>query len=376
MRVNGCISRREFLHQTTAGIAVCASAPLLSNQGAAAPAFPEPAVRARYWEPLGNNLVRCKLEPRQCEIGDGERGVCGVRENRGGVYYSVVHSLPSAVNVAPVEETFLHALPGSKTLQIGTAGCNLQCKFCNTWQMSQTRPEEAPFQRLSPQQAIDMAKNQGCKSVCFTYNDPVVCFEYMCDTAALARKNGIKALCHTAGIIHDEPLSDLTKVMDSIVVDLKGTTKAFYKELCGVDADRVYNTAYRVARSNCCLEIASPIITGLNDNKGFVTVMSRWMLQNVGAGVPWQLRRFYPAYQMMDLATTSLITMKEMQEMARSAGLHHVYLCNLARPGDNSILCSKCKEKVVQRIAEGCEILGLKEGKCSQCGQAIKGVWQ
>lgn len=354
----------------------------MSHAASTVPAtpLPDPTVRARHWQAMANGIVRCKMEPRQCEVGEGERGVCGVRENRGGVYYSRVYGLPSAVQVAPVEENFVHALPGSKVLQIGTAGCNLQCKFCNTWQISQTRPEETAWQRVSPQQAVEMALKQGCKSVCFTYNDPVVCLEYVVDTAVEARKNGLKALCHTAGLIHDEPLIELCNNMDSIVVDLKGTTKQLYRQVCGLEmeeaVDRVYATAWRIFKSKAALEIATPVIPGLTDTKVFGTAVAKWIGQNLSPDVPWQLYRFFPAYQMQDVPATGMTVLRGIQDAAVAAGLHHVYLCNLARTGDSSVVCPKCKKKLIDRNADQCANQGLESGKCNQCGQAIYGVWQ
>jgi len=361
---------------TSAGIALCAASPLLAEIAGAPPKFPEPTHKALHWERLGNNIVRCKLEPRACEIGEGERGACGVRENRGGVYYSTVYGLPCAVHVAPVEENFLHVLPGTKALQVGTAGCNLHCKFCNTWQISQSRPEQTPFEPLSPEELVERAVKEGCRSICFTYNDPVVCFEYVVDTARAARQRGLKALCHTAGYINDEPLKELCSVMDSIAVDLKSVSREVYAQLCGVNADRVFATAYLVRRSSAALEVVSPMLPGYNDTVQFGRVMGGWIAKNLGTDVPWQLYRFYPAYQMENVPVTSLSAMEEVRNAALEVGLKHVYLCNLARPGDTSVVCGKCGTKVVDRQGERCSIVGLENGKCARCGYQFTGVWQ
>ncbi|PIU63960.1 MAG: AmmeMemoRadiSam system radical SAM enzyme [Armatimonadetes bacterium CG07_land_8_20_14_0_80_59_28] len=370
------ISRREFLCKTSAGIAVCAVSPFLPELAHAQPAFPEPTHKARYWEPLGNNIVRCKLEPRACEIGEGERGACGVRENVGGVYYSTVYALPCSVYVGAIEENFLHVLPGTKALQVGTAGCNLHCKFCNTWQISQTRPEQAPFESLSPEQLVERAIKEGCKSICFTYNDPVVCFEYVVDTARVAHTRGIKAICHTAGYINDEPLKELCSVMDSIAVDLKSVSREVYTQLCGVNADRVFAAAYLVKKSPAALEIVSPMLPGYNDSVQFGRVMGGWIAKNLGVDVPWQLYRFYPAYQMEQVPVTNITAMQEVCKAAQDIGLQHVYLCNLARPGDTSVHCGKCNAKVVDRQGDRCSIVGLTNGKCGKCGYEFTGVWE
>lgn len=378
-------TRRKFLqHSLAAGAGVCAAARLGEVFGAEGPAQPAPTsvpgsltpLPARHWERLPRAAVRCTLEVRRCEVGDGERGFCGARENRGGKYFSLVYGHPCAVHVVPIEESFMHVLPGTKALQIGAAGCNLQCKFCNTWRISQSRPEDTPNQKLGPQEAVDLAVKEGCRSLCFTYNEPVVCFEYVVDTAKAARARGLKALCHTAGVIEELPLAEMIQVMDAVTLDLKALTESSYQQLTGVKLSPVLATLERLVRLGTFFEVATPIVTGHNDTDAFAEAAPKLLFSKAGAEVPWQLLRFIPAYQMDKEIATSPTSMRRLREMAERAGLRHVYLRGLADPRGTTVRCVKCRSALVSRDDSGaCDTTGLSAGKCRRCGETVRGIW-
>lgn len=339
------------------------------------PKAPLAAVEAGYYEKLKTGAVRCRLEPRECHIEDGERGFCGVRENRKGTYYSLTYGRPCVVRVAPIEENFMHVLPGATALNVGTAGCNLQCQFCNTYQISQARPEDTPNQSLTPAQLVERASAEGCSVICFTDNEPVVCFEYLVDTAKAARKAGLKTVCHTAGQIFPEPAKELAQVLDAVTVDLKAVTNEVYKKLTMVPLDAIIEAIKTFAAAGLFVEVASPLITKFNDPPDFATAAAQYILSAAGPQTPWQLLRYFPSYNMLSGIATPLRAMHETRKIARAAGLKYVYLCNVFTEEGQDVKCEKCGRTVVKREDDEVHCRWKTPGVCPKCGMKIPGVW-
>lgn len=332
---------------------------------------------AMFYKQLDGVMIQCMLEPRQCIVNNWERGYCGAKENRDGKYYTLVYSRPCAVYVEPIErEHFYHVHPGSQFLGIGTAGCNLECKFCETWHISQVRPEETEVQNLSPEDAVRLAVSEGCSIVVFTYNEPAVCYEYMLETVRVAKQSGLTTLCHTAGYVYTEPLKTLLAYVDAVNVDLKGFTNRYYLELCGIELEQVLDTLRTIKQQNVMLEITNLIVPGRNDARQDIANMTVWIKENLGADVPLHFSRFFPNYQLTDLSATPLETLDMAYDLARSNGLEFVYIGNVPGHEYESTYCPECETKLIHRSGSEVAILGFDEtGNCRRCRQTIPGIW-
>jgi len=332
---------------------------------------------AMFYDQLDSVMIHCKLEPRECIVNNWERGYCGAKENRDGKYYSMVYSQPCVVYEQPVEsEHFCHVHPGKQFLGIGTAGCNLECKFCETWHMSQVRPEETKTQNLSPENAVDLAVSKGCQMIAFTYNEPVVCYEYTLETTKAAKQAGLTTLCHTAGYIYTEPLKVLLKNMDAVNVDLKGFTDEYYIDVCGIEMKQVLSTLETVVKEDVMLEITNLIVPGHNDAPQDISNMTKWIKENLGSDVPLHFIRFFPNYQLTELPATPIETLETAYDIARSNGLEYVYIGNIPGHKRESTCCPNCGAELVHRNGEEVSILELDAaGKCGRCGRTIPGIW-
>ena len=333
---------------------------------------------AMFYKQLDDGvMIECMLEPRQCIVNNWERGYCGAKENRDGKYYSMVDSRPCTVYVEPIErEHFYHVHPGAQFLGIGTAGCNLECKFCETWHISQVRPEETDVQNLSPENAVRLAADKGCRVLAFTYNEPVVCYEYTLETAKAAKEAGLTTLCHTAGYIYTEPLKALLTHVDAINVDLKGFTDKYYLDMCGADLEQVLTALKTIKQEKVMLEITNLIVPGHNDSGGDIANMTAWIKENLGSDVPLHFSRFFPNYQLTDVPATPVETLDMAYDIARSSGLEFIYIGNIPGHQRESTYCPKCEIRLIHRNGPEVNILELDEtGHCKKCGQSIPGIW-
>jgi pyruvate formate lyase activating enzyme len=334
---------------------------------------------ASYYEKLENLEIRCNLEPRQCVINEGERGYCGARENRGGIYYTLVYERPCAAYPEPIERHhFYHLLPGQKALAIGTAGCNLRCRFCESWPISQSRPEDTPFEKLSAEGVVERAIAENCHAIIFAYNEPTIYFEYMLDIAKVARKSGLITAAQTAGHIYSEPLKEVCEYLDAINVDLKGFTQEYYQKNCGggkIELEYVLNSIKIINQTRSMLEITNLIVPELNDTPQLISDMSIWIRENVSSDVPLHFARFFPNYQLAKHYATPLETLEAAYDIARSAGLQYVYLDNVGSHKATSTYCPKCGEMLIRRSESKVDIVGIKNGQCMKCEHKIQGIW-
>ena len=254
---------------------------------------------AMWQEKVFDGAVRCNLCPYRCILREGQVGQCGVRKNIGGKLYSLNYGKIVAFNIDPVEKKpVFHFLPGSFALSLATAGCNLHCKFCQNWEISQRTAQEVPFRKLTPEQIVDFAKKNGCDSIAYTYSEPVVFYELMYNTAKLAHKKGLRNIMVTAGFINPQPLKELLKYMDAVKVDLKGFSKDFYKNVVFGDRDVILNNLKIIKQSGVWLEIVNLVIPTLNDNLDEIKKMCEWIRDNLGEDVPLHFSRFYPMYKL------------------------------------------------------------------------------
>lgn len=328
-----------------------------------------------YGYNINMTKVRCELCPTECELGEYEIGGCRVRINRGGELWSLVYAKPCAVHVDPIEKKpFFHFLPGSKAFSIATVGCVLGCKFCQNWQISQVRPEEADFTKLPPGDVVLQTQRNGCRSVTYTYTEPTVFYEYMYDTAIIARRSGVRNTMHTCGYINPRPLAELAPLMDAADVDLKAFTEDFYARICGGRLRPVLDTIVALKRAGVWVELTNLLIPTLNDNPSEIRDMCRWVVQNAGAEVPIHFSRFFPDYKLKDLPPTPPGTLDMARSIALDAGLRHVYLGNIRSEAEHTF-CHQCKRLIIRREGYAVLEIAMKGARCAYCGALIAGVW-
>jgi pyruvate formate lyase activating enzyme len=319
--------------------------------------------------------VQCELCPTECVLGNYQVGGCRTRINKDGVLYSLVYGRPCAVAVDPIEKKpFYHFLPATSAFSIATAGCVLSCKFCQNWQISQARPDEVDSQNLPPADVVRQAVYYQCRSITYTYTEPTVFYEYMYDTAQIARKYGIRNTMHSCGYINEKPLRRLAKLLDAADIDLKAFTEDFYSRICGGKLKPVLDSLVVLRQENVWLEITNLVIPGLNDDAKQIAEMCRWIVKELGPDVPVHFSRFYPQYKLKDLPPTPLATLKEAHRIARDAGVRYAYIGNI-RSEAESTFCHKCRRLLIERIGYFVKQNQVAGGKCRSCGTAVPGVW-
>ncbi|MCL0040986.1 AmmeMemoRadiSam system radical SAM enzyme [Thermodesulfovibrionales bacterium] len=332
---------------------------------------------ARYWQPLNDNRVLCQLCPHYCIIPEGVRGLCRVRENREGALYTLVWGKPVAIGIGPIEKApFHHFHPGHRRQTIATAGCNLRCKHCQNWRISQREFEEVRYRLRSPEEIIAGVKRAGLNSVSFTYTEPTVFFEYMYDIAKLAQAHGMKTTLVTNGFINPEPLRALLEHMDAVRVDLKAFTEEFYREISGASLAPVLATLKIIQEEGVWLEIINLIIPTLNDCPTEIRAMSKWILENLGPDVPIHFNRFFPAFKMTHLPPTPVETLEMAHRIAREEGINFATIGNLPGHRYDSTFCPNCGARLLHRVGIALLTNNIKDGRCRFCGEEIPGVWE
>jgi pyruvate formate lyase activating enzyme len=336
-----------------------------------------PGREARHYAKLDRRLVRCELCPRRCIIAPGARGACRVRENQDGRLWSLVYGRPATVGKEPVEKSpFFHFLPGSLRLTLATAGCNQACKYCQNWELSQARPEDLPAWDLPPDSVVAIAVSEGVPTICLTYSEPVVFFEYACDIARAGRARGIRTAVVTGGYCNPGPFAELCSLVDAVKIDLKGYREAFYRDVCGSTLAPVL-AACRVARaSGTHLELVNLVVPALNDDSATVAAMCRWIADSLGRDVPLHFTRFSPAYRLANAAPTPVATLERCARIARSVGIEYVYVGNVPGHERENTDCPGCGRRLVARHGYTVTQNRLADGRCPDCNAPIAGVWQ
>ncbi len=322
--------------------------------------------------------VRCTVCPRNCAPAEGDPGFCGVRANRCGRIVSLVYGLTTGLSVDPVEKKPLfHFLPGSRILSFGTPGCNMGCLFCQNWQMSKSVPKDVQLYRASPEDIACAASESGCSAVAFTYNDPVVFYEYAADTAAACHRHGIRAVAVSAGYVNPEARGALFSHMDAANIDLKGFSENFYRKNCGASLAPVLETLEYIAKeTSCWLEITTLLIEGENDSDDMLKAECAWILEHLGPDVPLHLSAFYPAYRMTDRPPTFAERLLRAHRIASAAGLRYVYTGNIRGPETETTYCASCGKPLILRDRYRITGNRLTDGRCPDCGAACPGLFQ
>ena len=332
--------------------------------------------RSPWFTALDGGSVRCELCPRRCVVNPGGRGFCRVRENRGGVYYSLVWGNPCAAHLDPIEKKPLfHVLPSTRSYSVATAGCNLQCKFCQNWEISQAAPEDLLNHDMPPEAIVAQALQSGARSIAYTYVEPTVFYEYMTDVARLARKQGLRNVCHSNAFINPEPLKELCGLLDAANFDLKGFSEEYYRDMCSGQLAPVLDTLKTCRREGVHLELTNLVVPTRNDDETAIRAMCRWIKEELGADTPLHFSRFYPLYKLRNLPPTPVSTLERARAIARAEGLRYVYIGNVPGHEAEHTFCPACGKLVIQRTGYMVGEVRLKGGACASCGHPIPGIW-
>jgi len=336
-----------------------------------------PLKEALFYDKLDNKIVQCHICPRNCVISPRKRGFCGVRENRGGTLYALSYGKLVAVHIDPIEKKPLfHFLPSTTAFSIATAGCNLRCKFCQNWEISQAKPEEVEYSYIEPQDLVQKIKESGSPAIAFTYTEPTVFYEYMLETAKLAKAQGLRTIMHSAGFINEAPLRQLSKYLDAANIDLKGFTEEYYRKMCEGGLDSVLGTLKILRQEGVHLEITSLVLSGFNDDDETLIKMCLWIKENLGEDTVLHFSRFFPMYKLTHLNPTPVATLERARQIALDCGLKYVYIGNVAgHPAENTY-CPKCKKIVIERKGYFVVQNNIVNGKCKFCGEKIEGIWK
>ena len=339
-------------------------------------------VPARYWHRLDDGRIQCDVCPRFCALRDGQRGLCFVRGRAGDRLVLTTYGRSSGFCVDPVEKKPLnHFLPGTPILSFGTAGCNLTCKFCQNWDISKSREFDRLTDQASPEAIAAAAERLGCRSVAFTYNDPVIFLEYAVDVAQACAARGIKSVAVTAGYISPEPRVEFYRHMDAANVDLKAFTEGFYKRLCTGRLAAVLDTLkYLKHETDVWFEIANLLIPDENDSESELEEMTQWVVENLGPDVPMHFTAFHPDWKMMDKSNTPAATLKRARDIAVKNGVRYAYTGNVHDLDGGSTYCHNCGEMLIGRdwyelSTWNITFEGNYTGNCAGCGTPVNGVF-
>jgi len=332
---------------------------------------------ALFFKRLNNKKVFCFLCNHFCTIKDGERGFCGVRENKDGVLYTLVYGRPVAEHIDPIEKKPLfHFQPGSFSLSMATAGCNFRCLHCQNADISQPSPAEVACARYAkPGEIVNLALKSGAKSISYTYTEPTIFFEYALDIAKLAREKSLKNIFVTNGYMSKEALEIIRPYLDAANVDLKSFSEDFYKKICSGEIKPVLENLKLMKKYGIWVEVTTLIIPTLNDDEKNLTKIADFIYKELGGDVPWHVSAFYPTYKLVDLPPTGTELLYRGIDIGRKRGLRYVYSGNISGNKNENTCCFNCHKLLVER--HGYRIVKniIKDSKCPDCGAEIAGVW-
>lgn len=337
---------------------------------------PQPEYPARYWHALADGRLQCDLCPRDCKLHDGQRGACFVRQRSGQQMLLTTYGRSSGFCIDPIEKKPLHQFfPGSSVLSFGTAGCNLSCRFCQNWDISKSRDMDRLMDAASPQAIARTAQQHGCKSVAFTYNDPVVFAEYAIDVANACHALGVKTVAVTAGYIHAQARRDFFSVMDAANVDLKAFTEEFYWHQTGSHLQEVCETLlYLKHETNVWIELTTLLIPGHNDSDVELESLTRWVAEALGTEVPLHFSAFHPDHRMTDVPATPPATLLRARQIGLQTGLKHVYTGNIHHAQGDTTYCAGCGSLLIERDWYQMKQYRLDtQARCPDCNRVLSG---
>jgi pyruvate formate lyase activating enzyme len=333
----------------------------------------------RYWHKVSGDRVQCDLCPRFCQLKEGKQGFCFVRENHQGAIVLNTYGLSSGFCVDPIEKKPLnHFLPGTPIFSFGTAGCNLGCKFCQNWDISKSREMHTLADSASPEAIATTAQRLGCRSVAYTYNDPVIFHEYAIDVAKACHERGILSVAVTAGYVCAEPRAEFYRHMDAANVDLKSFSEDFYHRLTGGHLAPVLETlVFLKQETEVWFELTTLLIPGENDSDQELHEMCQWVVDNLGLDVPMHFTAFHPDWKMRDHPPTPHETLRRARRIALEHGVHYAYVGNVHNQKGSSTWCHHCGELLIQRDWYELGQWHIdKAGRCESCGTPVAGRFE
>ena len=333
----------------------------------------------QYWHSLDDGRVQCDLCPRECQLRDGQAGLCFVRSNRGGAVVLDSYGRSSGFCVDPIEKKPLHHfLPGTPVLSFGTAGCNLACGFCQNWDMSKSRQTQTLSVAAAPEAIAQRAQELGCRSIAYTYNDPVVFLEYARDTASAGRALGLRNVAVTAGYISAAARPEFFSVMDAANVDLKAFSDDFYRQLCKGHLQPVLDTlVYLKEETQVWVELTTLLIPGHNDSDQELDRLTRWVVEHLGPDVPLHFTAFHPDYKLLDVPPTPAATLARARHIAKGNGVRYAYTGNVHDREGGGTFCPACGELLIERDWYRLGRWNLDpQGRCRFCATPCAGVFE
>ena len=336
-------------------------------------------MEARYWHATEDGRIQCDVCPRYCTLAEGQRGFCFVRAREDDRLALTTYGRSSGFCIDPIEKKPLnHFLPGTPVLSFGTAGCNLACTFCQNWDISKSRDVDRLAAPATPERIAEACVETGCRSVAFTYNDPVIFLEYAVDVAAACRARGVRTVAVTAGYVCEAPREELFAAMDATNVDLKAFTESFYRDVTKGHLEPVLDTLRWLRHeTETWLEITTLLIPGLNDGEREVTELAEWIAGELGPDTPLHFSAFHPDWRMQDRPRTPASTLIRARDQARAAGLRYVYTGNVHDRAGDTTSCAGCGEALIQRDWYELKSYRLSaDGTCSSCGAQLPGVFE
>lgn len=325
---------------------------------------------AKFWK-KENGKVRCLLCPHTCLLNEGQRGICGVRENRNGKLYTLIYASCSSAYPDPIEKKPLfHFYPGSLVFSLGTVGCNFKCLHCQNYTISQAKPEDYLLQDILPEEAVERAR-KCCDGIAFTYNEPTIWFEYAYDTAKIAKENGLYTVFVTNGYINEKPLNEVARYLDAANIDVKSLSKEFYKKICKAKVEPVLEACKSYKSKGVHVEITYLVIPTKNDDMNDIKKFCRWVIDELGEQQVIHFTAFYPHYKMLHIPPTPFKKLMEIYNLAKMEGLYYVYLGNVPHGDYENTYCHNCGNLIVERHGFSAKIVGLDGNKCSKCKTEI-----
>ena len=327
---------------------------------------------ALFYQKLKGRKTKCNLCSHRCIITPGKRGICGVRENRNGVLYSLVYGKTITNNIDPIEKKPLfHFHPGSKAYSVATVGCNFRCLHCQNWQISQLKNGRITGEEFAPEEIVEDAVGSGCESIAYTYTEPTIFYEYAFDTAKIAHKKGLKNIFISNGYISEEALRGISSYLDAANIDLKSMNDIFYRKICNARLNPVLDIIKLYHTLDIWVELTTLIIPGYNDSLEELKEIARF-IRNIDKDIPWHVSRFFSAYKLGNAPYTPLKTLEKAVEIGKEAGLEHVYQGNIGE-GENTF-CPNCGKLLIKRTGFNTIENKVRNRSCSYCRTAIAGV--
>ena len=365
------LSRRQFCKICLLSGAGLLASPLLFQLTKKSYAAQEK--EALFYEKKSADTIQCGLCPRRCVLKNGMLGFCRARRPRGGMHYTLVYANPTAVHIDPIEKKPLfHFLPATQAFSIATAGCNFRCKYCQNWQISQVSPEETFNEDMPPAAVVNAAIRYNCPTIAYTYTEPSIFYEYMLDTAKIAKSKGLRNMYHSNGSLNQKPLEELCLYLDGADIDLKAFNQKYYSEVCEGYLDTVLNTLKTLKKNRVWVEITNLVVPTLNDDPAQIKEMVVWIKDNLGPDVPVHFARFHPMYKLNTLYPTPVQTLEKARDLAVGVGLNYVYIGNVPGHPYENTYCPSCKQSLIERYGFSITRYNITPDKhCPYCGEEI-----